>query len=119
MAEVDFDEVSKLLHIPELVTKNAPQMTHILAEAMARLHKINSGLAEAKQKDMPTGMSGMAVTPAVPSQPVEEPASGVVESAPDQTEPAPEDLQPVEPAPAEPAPPPAPTDDSTPTLRRL
>lgn len=85
MAKFDAAEVSALLAIPALVTNNAPQMSAILAEAMARLHAINSGLAEekARQPKSPHEYPGMPThTHPVPSQPIEAPKSEAAKDAP-------------------------------------
>ena len=101
MAELDIDEVLKMLNVVEKISTVAPGMTHITAECMARLRKINYGLEEAKAKDTPNlgALSGMPVWPNVPSQPVEEPDSEVAAEAPDETEPKGKALHPAGPTP--------------------
>lgn len=106
MAELDIDEVLKLLQIPEKIANVAPALTAISGEAMARLRKINYGLEEAKARDNPpaSNLSGMPVWPNVPSQPVEEPASEIAAEAPPEHEPSLGEMQPVEPTPQNAAP---------------
>lgn len=83
----DIDEITKLLHLPELVTKNVPWATAILGEGQARLRQIEDGLVEHMKKNKkphPGEYPGMPVnhTPE-PSKPIEEPKSGVAQEAPE------------------------------------